>query len=284
VAAPFLFVTFPPITDLPQQAAQIRLFLETLHDPAGSPYKIQWFTPYSLSYLMLGVSWGIFGAQSAGRIAMLAIAILWVISIHITASRRDRSAASATLACLFVLNHMVYWGFYSFEIGWPAFLIWFSLNSEGSSERFSLRDALLWLGCALLLYTSHVLWFMAGIAWLVLKGVVFRRPVKEIVVRLAYVVPLAVVVWIWYPSFAGSSMATPPLWGSDPIARLSFSWLSDAALGGIKGPSDSLFFAAALVWVLVSVVQHRHTLKSAVDKELLLAAGFFFALGLVLPD
>ncbi|MGO9565958.1 MAG: hypothetical protein ACLP5H_00310 [Desulfomonilaceae bacterium] len=284
VAAPFLFVTFPPITDLPQQSAQIRLFLEALHDPSGSPYKIQWFTPYSLSYLMLGISWAFFGGQNAGRIAMLAIAILWVISIHLTASRRDRSTAAATLACLFILNHMVYWGFYSFEIGWPAFLIWFSLNAEGSSERFSLRDAILWLGCALLLYTSHVLWFMAGVAWLALRGIVFRRPVKETLIRLAYVAPLVVVAWIWYPSFAGSSMATPPLWALGPISRLSFSWLSDAALGGIKGPTESFFFTAALAWVLVSVVQHRKNLKSALDMELLLAACLFFVLALLLPD
>jgi hypothetical protein len=284
VAAPFLFVTFPPITDLPQQSAQIRLFLEALHDPSGSPYKIQWFTPYSLSYLMLGISWSLFGAENAGRIAMLVIAILWVISIHLTASRRDRSAAAATLSCLFILNHMLYWGFYSFEIGWPAFLIWFSLNAEGSSDRFSLRDALPWLGCALLLYMSHVLWFMAGVAWLTLRGIVFQRPPKETLMRLAYVAPIVVVAWIWYPSLAGSSMATPPLWGSGPISRLAFSWLSDAALGGIKGPAVSFFFAAALGWVLVSVVQHRKDLKSVIDKELLLAAGLFFVFALLLPD
>jgi hypothetical protein len=284
VAAPFLFVTFPPITDLPQQSAQIRLFLETLHDPSGSLYKIQWFTPYSLSYLMLGISWALFGGQNAGRIAMLAIAMLWAISIHLTASRRDRSSAAATLSCLFILNHMVYWGFYSFEIGWPAFLVWFSLNAEGSSDRFSLRDALMWLGCALILYMSHVLWFMAGVAWLALRGIVFRRPVKETLMRMAYVAPLVVVAWIWYPSLAGSSMATPPLWGSGPISRLAFSWLSDAALGGIKGPAVSFFFAAALGWVLASVVQHRKNLKNLIDKELLLAAGLFFVFVLLLPD
>jgi hypothetical protein len=234
---------------------------------------------------MLGISWALFGGQNAGRIAMLAIAILWVISIHLTASRRDRSRAAAALSCLFVLNHTIYWGFYSFEIGWPAFLVWFSLNAEDSSERFSLRDALLWLGCALLLYTSHVLWFIAGLTWLVVRGIVFRRPLKETMMRLAYVVPLVIVVWIWHASFAGSSMATPPLWApGGPISRLSFSWLSDAALGGLKGPAVLFFFAAALAWTLVSVVQNRKELGTAVDKELLLAAGLFFVFVMLLPD
>jgi len=216
--------------------------------------------------------------------AMLAIALFWVISIHIIASRRARSAAAATLSCVFILNHMVYWGFYSFEMGWPAFLIWFSLGTEESSEGLSLRDAFLWLGCAFLLYISHVLWFLAGIAWLLLRGMVFRRPLKEIIIRLAYVAPLVVAAWIWYPSIAGSSMATPPLWGSSPIERLSFLWLSDAAIGGIKGPGDLFFFAAALVWLLVSIFQNRSNLKSLIDKELLLAAAVSFAFVLFLPD
>ena len=44
---PFFVVTFPPITDLPQHLAQVRLFGEALADPDG-PYGIQWWTPYSL--------------------------------------------------------------------------------------------------------------------------------------------------------------------------------------------------------------------------------------------
>ncbi len=263
---------------------------------------------------------------------MLAIVLLWAVSVHITAAKRERSAAAAALSCLFVLNHTVYWGFYSFVIGLPAFLVWFSLSTEDSLEGFSARDAFLWLSCAVLLYLCHVLWFIAGMAWLVAQGIVFRKPVKKTLIRLAYVAPLVVVVWIWYPSLSGSSMATPPLWASNPISRLSFAWLSDAALGGIKGPAVPVFFAVALLWVIVSIVQHRKSLyqfskmttfglsnaESAegsprrcretmdfrhsrergnpdwtpdqvrgdglIDKELLLAAGLFFASALFLPD
>src|SRR5262245_53292742 len=56
VAVPFLSVTFPPITDLPQHAAQVRLFLDALHNP-DSLYRIQWLTPYSLSYTVLWAAW-----------------------------------------------------------------------------------------------------------------------------------------------------------------------------------------------------------------------------------
>ncbi|MBP1767877.1 MAG: hypothetical protein H6P98_1992, partial [Candidatus Aminicenantes bacterium] len=42
-ALPFLLVKFPPITDLPQHAAQVRLFGEAVSGP-DSPYRIQWMT------------------------------------------------------------------------------------------------------------------------------------------------------------------------------------------------------------------------------------------------
>src|SRR5262245_37973151 len=51
LALPFLAVRFPPITDLPQHVAQIRLFLAALADPDGA-YRIQWFTPYSAAYVV----------------------------------------------------------------------------------------------------------------------------------------------------------------------------------------------------------------------------------------
>src|SRR2546426_10114094 len=91
VTIPFLSVHFPPIADLPQQVAQIRLFLETLHNADG-PYRIQWFTPYSLSYSLLGISWALAGPESAGRIAMLAIGVLWTVGAHTLAAQRGRPA------------------------------------------------------------------------------------------------------------------------------------------------------------------------------------------------
>ncbi len=63
-AIPFLVVRFPPITDLPQHLAQVRLFGEALTDPQ-SPYVIQWLTPYGLSFAILGAAWLLCGAAAA---------------------------------------------------------------------------------------------------------------------------------------------------------------------------------------------------------------------------
>lgn len=282
VAIPFLLTQFPPITDLPQQSAQIRLFLDTLHNPETSPYKIQWLTPYSLSYLVLGVSWALFGPQNSGRMAMLAIVLLWIVAIHVTAHRRNRSAAAATLASIFALNHIIYWGFYSFAIGWPSFLLWLHVTTD--SRLRDRKGALLLLAAGLLLYVSHILWLAAGIAWLLLNGLALHRDVKVTATRLVYLIPLFIAVGLWYPMFSSSSMATPTLWVSSPFSRLTLSWLSDAALGGMRGPVVPALFSAAVGWIVLGVVQNRHDLNAVVDKELFLAGCMFFACAMVLPD
>src|SRR4030042_6178423 len=88
-ALPFLVVKFPPITDLPQHAAQVGLFGEAINQP-DSPYRIQWMTPYSLVYTVLGASWLVFGPENAGRIGMLIIALLWSAMLHLLAARLKR--------------------------------------------------------------------------------------------------------------------------------------------------------------------------------------------------
>jgi len=120
---PFFVVTFPPITDLPQHLAQVRLFGEALADPHG-PYGIQWWTPYSLQYALLGLCRAIAPPLLAGRLAFAICALLWVATAHALAANRARSPPAAVLVSLFVFCNVLYWGFLSFAIGWPVFAAW----------------------------------------------------------------------------------------------------------------------------------------------------------------
>jgi hypothetical protein len=284
VVIPFASVEFPPITDLPQQAAQIRLFHETLQDSGESPYKIQWFTPYSLSYLILGISWLEFGPAACGRAAMAMIGVLWVLAMYLVAVRRNRPPAAAVLSALFFFNHTVYWGFYSFVVGWPVFLLWFELTTAKSSETFSLRQSLKFLAVGVLLYMSHVLWLLAGTAWLIVHGLVFRHSTRSLLWRIGYLAPLLVAVVLWYPLLQGSQMETPPVWGTDLVSRLSLSWLGDALLGGLQGHVEDIFLVIAIGWVVLSTRGSWKELASETDWEMLLCAAMFFALALLLPD
>src|SRR4030042_2198108 len=149
-AVPFLVVKFPPITDLPQHAAQVRLFGEALSQP-DSPYKIQWMTPYSLVYTVLGASWLAFGPENAGRIGMLIIALLWIALLHLLAPRLNRSPLAASLASLLFFGHILSWGFYQFALGWTLFLGWVMLTQLNFKNR--IREA------AVFFFASAVLYF-----------------------------------------------------------------------------------------------------------------------------
>lgn len=233
---------------------------------------------------MIGVSWAIFGPANAGRIAMLIIGLLWIISTHLLAARHKRSSSAAVLASCFFFNHVIYWGFYSFAIGWPVFVVWLLLLDRKESDSFSPEFIVKLILVALLLYLSHILWLLAGLLWLVVQGLVSKASLKTIALRILYLVPLLAAVGIWYSSFAGSSMATPPLWGTNPLSRLFFSWLTDSALGGIYGPAEPLIFGVSLCWVAIGIIQNRAHLKDRMDWVLLAAAGMFFLLVLTLPD
>jgi hypothetical protein len=281
VALPFLVVTLAPVTDLPQHLAQIRLLHEALADPDG-PYRVQWFTPYLLGYLPLGVAWYASPGVAAGRIAMLMLAGLWIVAVHWLAFRRARGAAGAILASTLFYNHVTYWGYYSFILGWPVFLLWFLLTARSDHLPFRWSDGLRYLGAAGLLYLSHALWLAAGVAWLLLRSLADRTPVRTVALQLASISPVLVVAALWYRQLSGFS--SPTRWITTPSARLSLSWIVDSTLGGLQGTVESTLFCALASWVAVGIYQHRDRLAAHVDRDLCLAAGFFFALALVLPQ
>jgi hypothetical protein len=188
VAIPFLVVRYPPITDLPQHAAQIRLFGEALSDPQ-SQYQIQWLTPYGLSFVVLGACWLLAGPAAAGRIAFMVLALLWVGSIQMLAARRNRSIASALLASVFVFSHVLYWGFYSFIAGFVLFCVWIEVERSLRSRIRAARGILLIVAMGFALYLTHALWFAAAAVWLAAVGVLARLPWRQQTARLAGLAP-----------------------------------------------------------------------------------------------
>ena len=289
---PFFVVTFPPITDLPQHLAQIRLLGETLADPGG-PYRIQWWTPYGLPYALLALCSAIAPPLLAGRLAFAVIALLWVATAHGLALHRGRSPLAAVLASLFVFCNVVYWGFLSFALGWPVFAAWMLATTRQVPRRR--HQVVLVAALGLVLYACHALWLLAGIAWV---GVVtaaavirdwrsdasLRAILRPLVWRAWALAPAAVALALWTPGFQASGARSPALWTMSPIERLNPRWLIDAALGGLRGPIEWLLAGFVLTWVAIGVVQYRGRLRTAVDGHLLLGAALLGAFALTLPD
>jgi hypothetical protein len=191
--------------------------------------------------------------------------------------------AAAVLASALFFNHTTYWGFYSFEMGLPVFVLWFLLTSRPEAP-FRRRDIPLFLVTALLLYLSHALWLAAGMLWFVVKSVASRVPLRTAAAQLASCAPVLVVAAIWYPHLAQSGFTSPTRWVSTPSGRLSFAFLMNGTFGGLQGPAEWVAAAALAGWIILGVSQHRGRLRPMIDRDLSLAALLFMVLALFLPN
>ena len=290
VLIPFFVVSIPPITDLPQHLAQIRLFGDALANPSGV-YRVQWWTPYGLSYALLGLCRAIAPPMLAGRLALAIIAVLWVVTAHVLAASRGRSPLAAVLASLFVFCNVIYWGFLSFAVGWPIFAAWMVLSAR---EMRRPREAVLLAAIGLALYLCHALWLIAGIAWL---GVVtiadairavrqhsLKPRVQPMLLRACAAAPALVALALWTRGFQASDVQAPPVWITDPLSRLEARWLVEAALGGLHGSLEWLLASIVAAWLLIGLVQNWQRLRDAVDVPLLLGGALLGLFALLLPD
>ncbi|HVP90838.1 MAG TPA: hypothetical protein VMS75_06430 [Terriglobales bacterium] len=286
-AVPILLVPIPPSTDLPQHLAQVRLFKEALARPGG-PYVIQWLAPNNLVYFLLLGLWPLLPVGLMARAALMLVAVAWLAAVHGLGRRRDgegRGAAVAMVASLLVFNQSFYWGFLNFLIGFPAFVLWFTLTArEPRRTTWRLWPAL--AGAAVLLYGGHALWFAAGAAWLIVIGLARRAPAKVTLLRLSSLVPCGLVaLFWWYPRLAASRASA----GFDVAAHWSpvFDRLASflpSAFGGIRGAAGTLAFVFVLLWMGLAVWQNRRRLRQVVDPDLLLAGVLFLAVVVVAPD
>jgi len=294
---PFLLVEIPPVTDLPQQTAQIRLLFEASGDGGQASvqnYRIQALDPNKLGYLPLLVGWLLLPPLAAGRLAVAAIGLLWVLSIHALAYATRRPAVAAAAASLLFFNHTMYWGLLNFLVGLPVFcLFWLRIRRLPQVElsRWRLLQLTLLL---LLLYSAHVLWLAAALGFLLLTA--FSQQWKKVVLaaRLATAVPaLSLVAW-WYPRFKAAGFVSETTWGRNPIERLHPSWLLNSAFGGLTGSGEELVAFALVLWLGLGFGQswwkraqdaEANSLpKEGIDRGLLATASLFLFAALTLPS
>lgn len=278
LALPVLAVRFPPVTDLPQHVAQARLLFEAAEP--GSPYLVQWWTPYSLAFVPLAVLWRVLPPLAVGPVFLAALGVAWAACLHRLAARRDRPAANAAIATAFFLSRPLYWGFVSFLAGFPLFLLWVDLTAPAPRDRPPARGALL-AALAVALYFCHALWFAAALLWLGGVSVLVPESRREAPRRALLLAPVVALAAAWFFAFRSGPSASETLWTSLP-ARFAPGALAESALGGLRGPTEALFLGAAglcLVWGLANRAS-----RSALDGRLLAASGLLAALYAVLPD
>ncbi|MCP3956235.1 MAG: hypothetical protein GY719_00090 [bacterium] len=291
VAIPFLAVTIPPITDLPQQTAQIRLLSEALEGEDAyriQVYRIQWWHPNKLGYVPLLVTWAFSSPLAAGRLGVLLIGLVWVGALHALARATGRPAPAAALASVFFFNHLTYWGLLNFVLGLPVFALWFVLLDRLPPEGPGWREGWKLSATAMLLYCAHVLWLAGGLIWLMAGAMLNRAPLLGLARRLAWVAPAPIAALLWYPQLQTSGFVSETFWGRSPLGRLHPEWWLNSALGGLEGKVEPILGIAIVGWLLI-VVSSRlgkppmNKPEDGFHRGLLAAGLLFTAAALCLP-
>ncbi|MGQ9897361.1 MAG: hypothetical protein ACUVR8_07400 [Acidobacteriota bacterium] len=286
ITLPLWTTPFPPVTDLPQHVAQVRLWLETLAgrpQPDGVRYVIQWWTPYSLTYWLMGSLWQVLPPVRIGQVTLLLQALGWVFLVHWLAARRGRSAAAAALATTLFFNHTLYWGFVSFTTGWPLFLLWVHVTAQ--EVPVTRRRQLLLVGVAGLLYVTHALWFAMALLWFGVLAWGWRRPWRKVLYEGLWLLPLAALAVLMYSQigYATTLVEHKTIWRVPVVWRLFTSWLPESVYGGLCGPLEPLALAGVGLWLVAGLIRQRRHLRATSDAVWLLAGGFCLIAGLLLP-
>ncbi len=284
---PILTTPFPPTTDLPQHVVQARLWLDILQ---GIPqahditYIVQWWTPYSLAYVILGGLWQALPPERVGQSLLVVLSLAWTLTIHWLAARRGRSAATAALATTLFFNHTLYWGFVSFLIGFPLFLLWVQVTTTDTLHMR--RRQMLLAGLAAALYAAHALWFALALLWFGMAGVILGRSWQKLLDEGLWLLPLAALAAVMYVSLGNTTaLVTHKTVWMAPIGRRLFTgWLPQAVYGGLRGPLEPLMLLILGGWLFAGLVRQGKRLWMTVDPALLLAGGLCLAAGLLLPS
>lgn len=282
VSLPLWAVDLPPITDLPQHMAQIQLLEQALTRPDG-PFLVQWSTPYCLVYLLMAGLTQLWGLLAAGPLTVAMVMGLTCLAVHRLAAQQRVDPYSPVLAAVFVLSSPTYWGFLSFTLGWPLFLLWVGFLSRRPRLVLDARTVVGMLLLSALLYLAHVLWLAAACLWLGVRYLLWRRHLPSLLRGALLCLPAVIAVTLWYPRLAEYGFISKTYYSTPPSGRLGIDWLVSAALGGLRGSTEPVIFAALLSWAAAGLWQQRARLGEAVRFELLYPGLTLLGLALFLP-
>jgi len=252
VLAPIAVAAHPPVLDLPQQAAQIRLFARALAEPGGA-LEIDWSGPNRLSYPLVALGLALGGAGLGPRIALALCAFAFVAAIFLLARKLGRPREHALLATLFLTAHVYYGGFLGFLVGALAMALWLVLLAAPREEverEAPLRTALRFLGVGLLLYFGHVLYLLvAGLLLVVVGG--RERSLRRLVIGLTALAPFVLATALWYAGLTDTRWDSTFRYDTGLLQRLTIpEFWSTWTLGGLRGSWEAVIELAVLAWTL----------------------------------
>lgn len=237
LALPIWLSDLPPMTDVPQHAAQVSLLLEILSGSAHwGQYEIRWFTPYLFAYLITAALAIGVGVPAACKIVISIALVALPLSVRYLIVRTKGVPQASWLAVFGSFGFTYQWGFVSFMLAivlmvFALTILWSYVDGLGLTEGVKLA------GMVVCLFFCHALVFGFFIAlagamiltrWRGWRGVVWSM------VPLCVGIPLAL-AWLLY-SKSHASMAYPMDWDlswfetSEPYYNKA-SWIEFGDLG-----------------------------------------------------
>jgi len=213
-ALPIWLVKYPPIQDLPQHLAAIRV----LHDYGSSELGFsQYFnihvgrTQYLTYYLLTHVLAYPLGVMTANKVVFTAAIVGLPYSLRALLASLGRDQRIALLAMPLVWNAHIVLGFVNFAAAIPLTL-WGIAVAVGLRFRWNVRSALLLAGIGLVTFYTHIVPFGFLAAGVVLVAI--GSDTRAMALRMMPLVPAVVGMLAW----ARSSPAAKAVLGASKLS------------------------------------------------------------------
>jgi hypothetical protein len=204
--APIWCVKYPPMTDLPQYAAQLSI-IKNLHDPAfgfEGVFQVSWYSPYILAMGLARFFYEFFDVLTALRITVSISILALPLSIAALLKAAEADPWLAVLGFPLSYGFSFYWGLLSFQFALPFGFAVIALGFSYGRRRGMAKALLLACGCLLLFFAHLTILFCAIlilIPYLWLSGRGLRDKARNLAPLIA---PLPLVA-VWLASVPGNA-------------------------------------------------------------------------------
>jgi hypothetical protein len=197
---PVWLPTYPPMTDLPQHAAQVTL-LRNLHDPTfhfSNLFDVNWFTPYLLGYMLIYLIAPVMGIVTACKLVICVSLIALPLTTAVLMKEMKADPYWAILSIPAMYGFSYYWGLLNFIVAIPlgVLFLWALMRYMQQPE----KKNLFWIAVLLnLLFFCHALicafFGLIGICYIFCESSSVNRAVRNCA-SLGTVIPFAL-LWLW---------------------------------------------------------------------------------------
>jgi len=223
--APLWIGELPPLSDLPQHAAQVSI-LRHWNDPAcayPALYEVRWLDPYGLGYAL---------AWALAAVVSISAALTIVLSVTVVglafATRRALRALGGDPDWALLLLPLAYGfplsgGFYPFVVALPLAVALLPAGFRYAREPRLGRGLALGALCGTL-YFAHLLALAVAGLWLATVAAAAARSARELPRRwapLAVALPAPLAWWLLSPAGDRARQASAPyVWGAERLLDL----------------------------------------------------------------